>query len=61
MLLAGTITWYPNYVTAIIVVLAAIGLMAVDREWRSRLLVDSTSAFGVALAAVSPDRMRYDR
>src|SRR6202043_3511889 len=32
MLLASTITWYAHYVTAIIIVFAAVGLMAMDTE-----------------------------
>jgi alpha-1,2-mannosyltransferase len=54
MLLASTITWYAHYVTAIIIVFAAVGLMALDREWRSRALIASTTAFVVAIALLAP-------
>ncbi len=54
MLLASTITWYAHYVTAIIIVFAAVGWMALDRQWRSRALVASTSAFVVAIAILAP-------
>src|SRR6202035_4496848 len=54
MLLASTITWYAHYVTAIIIVFGAVGLMALDREWRSRALVVSTTAFVVAIALLAP-------
>jgi alpha-1,2-mannosyltransferase len=54
MLLASTITWYAHYVTAIIVVFAAIGLMASDRAWRSRALTLSTATFVVAVALLAP-------
>ena len=54
MLLASTITWYAHYVTAIIIVFAAVGLMALDRAWRSRALVASTAAFVVAIAVLAP-------
>jgi alpha-1,2-mannosyltransferase len=54
MLLASTITWYAHYVTAIIIVFAGVGLMALDREWRSRALVASTAAFVVAIAVLAP-------
>jgi alpha-1,2-mannosyltransferase len=54
MLLASTITWYAHYVTAIIIVFAAVGLMASDRAWRSRALTVSTAAFVVAVAVLAP-------
>jgi alpha-1,2-mannosyltransferase len=54
MLLASTITWYAHFVTAIIIVFAAVGLMALDREWRSRALIASTTAFVVAIALLAP-------
>jgi alpha-1,2-mannosyltransferase len=54
MLLASTITWYAHYVTAIIIVFGAVGLMAMDTEWRSRALIASTSAFVVAIAVLAP-------
>jgi alpha-1,2-mannosyltransferase len=54
MLLASTITWYAHYVTAIISVFAVLGVMAVDRTWRSRALVTSTAGFAVALSVVAP-------
>ncbi len=54
MLLASTITWYAHYVTAIIIVFAAVGLMAWDRAWRSRALTASTATFVVAVAVLAP-------
>jgi alpha-1,2-mannosyltransferase len=54
MLLASTITWYAHYVTAIIVVFAAVGLMASDRAWRSRAVIASTAAFVAAVGLLAP-------
>ena len=54
MLLASTITWYAHYVTAIIVIFAAVGLMASDRVWRPRALLFSTAAFVLAIAVLAP-------
>ena len=54
MLLASTITWYAHYVTAIIIVFAAVGLMAADRAWRSRVLTVATATFVVAVAVLAP-------
>lgn len=54
MLLASTITWYAHYVTAIIIIFAAVGLMARDQEWRARPLIVSTAAFAVAIALLAP-------
>jgi alpha-1,2-mannosyltransferase len=54
MLLAGTITWYAHYVSAIIAVFAAVALLIADPGRRSRLLLWSTAVFVVATAVLAP-------
>jgi alpha-1,2-mannosyltransferase len=54
MLLAGTITWYAHYVSAIIAVFAAVAVLVADPGRRSRLLLWSTTVFVVATAVLAP-------
>jgi alpha-1,2-mannosyltransferase len=54
MLLASTITWYPHYVTSIIVVFAVVGLMASDSSWRSSPLAVSIAVFLATIALFAP-------
>jgi hypothetical protein len=54
MLLASTITWYAHYVTVTISVSAVLGIMAVNRAWRTRALVVPTAGFVIALCILAP-------
>jgi alpha-1,2-mannosyltransferase len=54
MLLAGTVTWYPHYVSAIIAVFATVALLVADPGRRSRLLIWSTAVFVGSTALLAP-------
>jgi alpha-1,2-mannosyltransferase len=54
MLLAGTVTWYPHYVSAIIAVFAALSILAVHPPRRSRALLWSTVVFVASTALLAP-------
>jgi alpha-1,2-mannosyltransferase len=54
MLLAGTVTWYPHYVSAIIAVFATVALLVADPGRRSRVLIWSTAIFVGSTALLAP-------
>ena len=54
MLLAGTVTWYPHYVSAIIAVFAAMAILAMHPAPRSRALLWSTVVFVASTALLAP-------
>ncbi|MGA7988305.1 MAG: glycosyltransferase family 87 protein [Candidatus Dormiibacterota bacterium] len=54
MLLAGTVTWYPHYVSAIIAVFAAMAILATQPAHRSRALLWSTVVFVASTALLAP-------
>jgi alpha-1,2-mannosyltransferase len=54
MLLAGTVTWFPHYVSAIIAVFAAMGILAMHPARRTRALLWSTVVFVVSTGLLAP-------
>jgi len=54
MLLAGTVTWYPHYISAIIAVFASMAILAMRTARRSRALLWSTVMFVASTALLAP-------